>query len=75
MANDVQLAPEINRLFAEVRHLPLLMTVKEAAAVLGWSPRTYYERAIRGEAPSHMVGHRRFVRKSDFLKWLGVIPA
>ena len=63
-----------DELFAELRDLPVLMSVPQAAKVLNWSPRTYYERALRGEVPPRMVGGRRFVPKAMLLEWLGVMP-
>lgn len=69
-----RLALLTEELFAELRDLPVLMTVPQAAKVLNWSPRTYYERAIRGEVPSRVVGGRRFVPKAMLLQWLGVMP-
>ena len=46
------------------------LDVKEAAAVLGISPRTLYPLAERGEVPSVKVGGRRLFRPSDLRAYL-----
>lgn len=52
--------------------MPPLMTVEQAAKVANCSSRAYYEWAIRGQAPSIQVGHRRFVPKAMLMQWLGI---
>lgn len=48
----------------------LTFTVPEAAALLGISPWSYYERVKRGELPARRIGRRIVVPKVQLDAWL-----
>lgn len=49
---------------------PLTYTVPQAAALLGISPWSYYERVKQGELPARKIGRRIVVPKVQLDAWL-----
>lgn len=54
---------------------PLTYTVPQAAALLGISPWTYYERVKQGELPARKIGRRIVVPKVQLDAWLATKAA
>jgi excisionase family DNA binding protein len=48
----------------------LVLTVPEAARLLGISARSYYQAAARGEVPATRIGRRLVVSRSAFDRFL-----
>lgn len=53
----------------------VMVSVEEAAQLLGLGRSAAYEAARRGELPTRRIGRRLFVPVPAFLEWLGVSPA
>ena len=52
----------------------LCLSVAEAAAVIGVSPRQIYTLAHKAGLPTIRLGGRRLVRRADLEKWLASQP-
>ncbi len=55
----------------EVKKLPLLLTVPEAARILRIGVSRAYEMAQRGEIPAIRIGHRVRVPRDELLWMIG----
>lgn len=52
----------------------VMVSVEEAAGLLGLGRSAAYEAARRGELPTRRIGRRLFVPVPAFLEWLGAPP-
>jgi excisionase family DNA binding protein len=51
--------------------LPLLLTIREVAALLRTTPKAVYAMTDRGQLPGVIrIGRRTLIRRDDLLHWL-----
>ena len=72
LTHDVPTADPVRRLLADAAHLPLLLTVSEAATLLGLSRSAAYRAVQRGELPAIVIAGRQRVPLLRILQLLGV---
>jgi excisionase family DNA binding protein len=59
---------------ASLRLAERVLTVPEAAALLGISPGTYYRAAARGEVPARRIGRRIVCPGAELARFLDGVP-
>lgn len=72
LTHDVPTADPVRRLLTDAAHLPLLLTVSEAATLLGLSRSAAYRAVQRGELPAIVIAGRQRVPLLRILQLLGV---